>query len=206
MKSRFAFCGITSLLVFFIAFASGQERKVPDALEPWKDWATWDDRFRDCPTTYASGNDRICFWPSTLTLCDSPRGIVQRQVHRLRATWVPLPGGSDMWPLHVSRGGTPLPVIARDGRPSVELPTGTHELSGEFQWDELPEKIALPPSIGLLSLEVVGRPVAIPDWDEQGHIWLQRARAVETAEDILSCACFASSRMAFRCGSTRKWN
>ncbi len=95
-----------------------------------------------------------------------------------------------MWPLHVSRGGTPLPVIARDGRPSVELPTGTHELSGEFQWDELPEKIALPPSIGLLSLEVVGRPVAIPDWDEQGHIWLQRARAVETAEDILSARVF----------------
>ena len=95
-----------------------------------------------------------------------------------------------MWPLKVASGGTPVPVCERDGRPCVELPPGSHELTGEFLWDELPERIAVPGAIGLLSLEVAGQPVAIPDWDEQGQVWLHRARAAETAENALTTQVF----------------
>ena len=77
MNARLGFCRTVSLLGVLLACAvsaAGEERQIPAALEPWKDWATWGDLSRDCPATYANGDDRMCFWPSTLTLRATPRG------------------------------------------------------------------------------------------------------------------------------------
>ena len=100
-------------------------------------------------------------------------------------TWVPLPGDADVWPFDVRTGDQPVAVVARDGTPSVQLPAGEHSLSGAFVWEEMPQQIAIPAQIGVLSLEVDGQEVAIPNWDAEGDVWLKRLRGEIADEDLL---------------------
>jgi hypothetical protein len=100
--------------------------------------------------------------------------------------WVPLPGDDKHWPLDVRAGDQSLAVIAREGRPCAQLPVGRHTLTGQFHWDSMPQRIAIPQSIGLLSLEVGGQPVPIPNWDAQGQLWLQRHQSEVADQDLLT--------------------
>ena len=62
---------VTSLTPTQFCHAQPQQvspREIPEALRPWQDWATWDDRQVDCPPQYNAADKRICFWPSRLTL------------------------------------------------------------------------------------------------------------------------------------------
>ena len=44
------------------------ERQIPESLVPWKDWATWQDVHRDCPTPFNNPKTHLCFWPSELSV------------------------------------------------------------------------------------------------------------------------------------------
>jgi hypothetical protein len=162
------------------------DKRVPQVLEPWQDWVTWDDRHRDCPTPYNSAKAHICFWPSRLTVsANANGGRWESVVTVFERTWVPLPGNDKVWPLDVRTSGEPIPVVARDGTPSVRLPAGVHTLAGSFVWDEMPQRIAIPPQIGILSLVVAGQEVAIPNWDANGDVWLKRIRGEVADKDLL---------------------
>ncbi len=165
------------------AIAEAQERLIPEVLVPWQDWATWGDRHRDCPTPYNTADEHICFWPSQLAVTAAPRqGGWTLAVSVFADTWVPLPGSDTLWPLNVLVDGEPATVVEREGRPAVRLSAGRHQLSGDFRWARMPQTIAIPKQIGLLTLNLDGQSVAIPDWDEQGRLWLRRVRQ-EPAEE-----------------------
>ncbi|MFM9115666.1 MAG: hypothetical protein ACKOU6_05840 [Planctomycetota bacterium] len=100
--------------------------------------------------------------------------------------WVPLPGDSDVWPLLVTADGQPTVVVEREGKPAVRLAKGVHVLEGEFPWARMPQRIAIPSAIGLLSLEVDGAAVPLPNWDADGFLWLKRARVEQTSKDMVS--------------------
>ena len=168
-----------------LAFAQRQE--IPEVLQPWKDWVTWNDAQRDCPPAYNNVDDRICFWPSRLTLNATPQtGEWKITVVVFAETWMPLPGNTDIWPLNVLGNGGPAVVVERDGRPAVKLQKGRHELSGEFAWEQMPQRISIPKEIGILSLTVGDQPVPIPNWDADGHVWLKRLRTDETEKNLLA--------------------
>ena len=69
---------------------------------------------------------------------------------------------------------------------SVQLPPGSHQLTGEFQWIEMPQRIAIPQQVGILSLQIDGQQIAFPNWDTNGNLWLKRQRAEVADEDSVS--------------------
>ncbi|QGU32553.1 hypothetical protein [Thermochromatium tepidum] len=150
---------------------------IPEALAPWVPWVLEQgpngrDR-RACPLD-ARGVNRLCAWPGLLQLeLDTGDGRFE-QVWELRAAdWIALPGDVDLWPQDVRADDVPLPVVARDGRPAVQLPAGRHRLTGRFQWRERPESLPLPPETGLLTLALDGRAPIAPRLDRDARLWLR---------------------------------
>ncbi len=163
------------------------QQEIPDALKPWEDWATWDVLNRSSPSAFNNGTDRISFWPARLELAaDQAQAAWKISVKVFSESWIPLPGSAEIWPLNVVTNGEPLPVVQRNGRPVVQLQPGRYELSGQFRWEQMPQKIAIPKEIGLLSLTVDQVPLPLPDWDADGQVWLKRIRTAEAEKNLLA--------------------
>lgn len=161
--------------------------QLPDPLKSWQDWATWDDTHRRCPTPYFNADKHLCFWPSRLDLkLDGKSGQFELGLTVFHETWIPLPGGTEVWPFEVKANGTAVPVVNHENNPSVQLKAGTYRLTGTYRWDETPQRLAVPQEIGVLSLTLNGKRVELPTWDAEGFVWLKRARSEETDKDFLS--------------------
>ena len=157
--------------------------RIPEPLKAWADWATWDNPHRHCPTPYSDPKKHLCFWPSKLALdVQKAGGRFELAVTVFSETWMPLPGSAESWPLTVTANGAPVPVVEHGGVPSVRLTPGTHQLAGTYRWADLPQQIALPREIGVLSLSIDGAPVEAPVWDAQGSLWLRRDGSAEEAD------------------------
>ena len=92
------------MLCLFIAHsvARAQQREIPEALQPWKNWVLWGEQHPDCPTPFNTSDQHICIWPSRLTLsADQAKGSWQVQVQVFEQAWVPLPGNAQTWPFNV---------------------------------------------------------------------------------------------------------
>ncbi len=164
-----------------------QEREIPDVLKPWQDWVTWGDEHRDCPKLYSSANEPVCFWPSRLELEADDNGATWSiDVSVFDESWIPLPGASELWPVEVRVGEELVVIVERDGRPAVKLPKGEHQISGEFRWESMPQRIAIPSQMGILSLTVSGNEIPIPNWDAKGEVWLKRAQSAPADKDMMN--------------------
>ncbi|GAA5508530.1 hypothetical protein [Novipirellula caenicola] len=167
--------------------ASAQSPPIPEVLKPWQDWVTWDVDNRDCPKIFSNAGEAICAWPSTLKLTvDDDGGAFELEVQRFDETWMPLPGNVTFWPRNVQLDGEPVVVVQHDGAPSVKLDKGNGKLTGEFSWQQMPQRMQIPASIGILTLSVNGADVADPTWDAKGEVWLKRSRSEPTDKDLLS--------------------
>ena len=93
---------------------------------------------------------------------------------------------TDVWPMDVVDSDQSIPVFEREGRPSVLLSAGQHDLSGKFLWDTMPQRIAVPREIGILTLTVEGQSISMPNWDANGQVWLKRIRNEVTEKDLLT--------------------
>lgn len=157
------------------------EADLPDSLRPWSKWVLDGTPTGRCPFLYHTGAFRQCVWPSELKLQLTPTGAE----FQLRATlyeegWLALPGAEGRWPQRVKMGGQQLVVSAREGRPQLFLQPGSYSISGAFEWDELPENLALPRQLGLLQLQVGGRDVPFPVVDASGQLWVKRVEKQST--------------------------
>lgn len=164
-----------------------QSPEIPDALKPWEAWSTWNDKEQNCPPVYNDAEDRVCFWPSRLSLdAGQQGGSWKANVVVFAETWVPIPGNNEIWPQNVTGNGEPLVVIEKEGRPAVRLEDGRYEFAGDFAWSEMPQTIAIPQEFGILSLVVNDKTIPLPDWDAHGNVWLSRSRAMETQQDLVT--------------------
>src|SRR5438128_7922621 len=160
--------------------------QVPEALRPWTDWVMHGHEEAFCSLLQGSTDRRQCAWPSRLTLdLDGRAGRFTQDWLVQRAGWVPLPGDAARAPLDVRADGKPAPVTFRNGVPSVRLERGAHTVSGVVAWDTLPELLPIPAETGLVSLALNGKPVAFPNRDPQGQLWLQRRAVASTEESRL---------------------
>ena len=178
---------IASLWMLLLPRLLAAQPEIPPQLKPWQDWATWNDKDRESPSAFNSTKDRIPFWPSRLSLeAGGSTGKWQVEVEVFGKTWVPLPGSEKAWPQNVKNGEESAVVVARDGRPCVQLEPGRHELSGEFTWENMPQRIAIPKEIGLLDLKVDDKAVVMPNWDANGNVWLRRTKRQATEKNQIS--------------------
>lgn len=160
---------------------------IPAPLEPWRGWVLHDVADIGCPSPYDDGGIRLPLWPSELAVAaDADGGSWDLTVRAFAESWLPLPGDADTWPEDVLVDGAAVPVVARDDRPAIRLEAGLHRVSGRFVWQTPPERIAVPPSIGMVTLTREGDEVRLPDRDAAGLLWLRRARAVEEQQDQIS--------------------
>ena len=137
--------------------AFSQSTEIPPALEPWQNWVNAKVMHRDCPKIFNDHQTTVCFWPSQLAIDADGKGARwAQQVTVYEKSWVPLPGDLSMWPTEVRVDGVQAVVIGRDGRPSVELPSGLHKLEGNFRWAQMPQRMRIPAETGVLALSVSG--------------------------------------------------
>ncbi|MFM7115522.1 MAG: hypothetical protein ACKO0N_02720, partial [Planctomycetota bacterium] len=171
----------------FSAWSQVTDNSIPEPLKPWKDWVLWDSPLLASPAPYNSASERISIWPSTLELSLGAQGGEWKlQVRAFSPTWLPLPGNEECWPQAVQLDNQIVPVVSREGVPSINLAPGLHSVSGNFVWREQPEKIAIPSAIGILTLTLDGQNINLPNRDTGGWLWLRRSQASAEEKDQLS--------------------
>jgi len=168
-------------------------REIPDALKPWTGWALWNERDLDSPRPYHDAQQPLRLWPGLLDYTvNGQDGSFTLDVTTFADTWVPLPGGADVWPIDLKHAGEPLTVVENQGRPAVKLAAGNHVITGTHRRVDLSQQIPIPPEIGVLRLTLDGQPVPFPAWDADGSLWLRRDAAAERADaDFLGLKMFA---------------
>lgn len=169
--------------------------EVPEPLKPWVPWVMFEHKDHGCPLILGEerGEDResageACTWHSRLDLeLGNKRGTFALRATTYGTRLVPLPGNDKHWPLDVKVDGKGAVVVSREDMPHVELPPGSHSLTGVFQWDTLPEALAVPDTIGLVSLKLNGKHVRFPQREDDGTLFLSRdeeeGRDAEEAEE-----------------------
>jgi len=158
-------------------------KDVPPELKPWVPWALEGQEQALCPLSVKGSAQ--CAWPARLDLVLEERaGKFTQRWHVDAPSWVPLPGDTKRWPLEVKKGTAGATVLERNGEPSVFLERGDHVLTGTFLWDTIPESLRVPKETGLLSLVLRGAPVAVPNRDAQGTVWLQKAAKNEEGDAL----------------------
>ncbi len=174
----------TLLVVGAVAsLANAQSTPVPKPLEPWVEWALAESPERLC----ASVSDHpVCAWPGRLALVlENAGGRFEQRVQVDQKELFALPGAPGRWPQSVRVDGKLAPVIEAEARPVVELAAGSHLIEGRFAWRSLPERLEVPPAIGMVSLRLDGSEVGFPKRDEQGQLWLaEGSRAAEQGEEL----------------------
>jgi hypothetical protein len=149
--------------------------EVPEPLRPWIDWVLHGEEARACPFLYHSAEERRCAWPGALSLqLDAGGGRFDAQWTVYARSWIALPGSRERWPQAVTVDGAPAVVLPRDGAPSIELSPGTVRVAGTFEWSRLPESLQIPAGTALVRVTVDGEPIAFPDVNAAGVLWLKR--------------------------------
>ncbi len=172
-------------LWFALLFNSASHAvEIPDALAPWVDWVKARTPEAQCPVQPAEGAEvsRACVWISeiALELGDGGAQFSQR-VMTYAPAWVALPGDRQFWPQQLSDGTHDLPVVWRDGAPSVYLAPGEYRLTGQLQWQQRPASLRLPPATGLILLSNQGQSRSA-QLDDAGRLWLDRPQVTQPAD------------------------
>lgn len=186
---------IFPLLLFFLLLSPAHANplppdQVPDPLKPWVGWVLDGHKDRNCPYLY-NAEQRQCAWPGSLELQLTDTGGTFTQHWQVYGeTAVRLPGNAQYWPQQVRSGeNTQLAVTEKEGYPVLQLQAGSYDLSGQFFWDKLPEALFVAPDTGLVKLSVNGNPIATPEFNEAGSLWLS-SNTQEASEDNLEVQVF----------------
>ncbi|MCA9266452.1 MAG: hypothetical protein KDA60_21480, partial [Planctomycetales bacterium] len=85
-------------LVMTTRLSLAQPRAIPEPLQPWTDWATWNAGHPNCPSPYNDNSQHICFWPSKLNLqATSNQANWTMSIIVYERARVPLPGDLQTW-------------------------------------------------------------------------------------------------------------
>ncbi len=175
-----------ALLSSLASAAGPRPESIPPALWEWAPWVLHDQKDALCPFLHGTETN-ACAWPGRLALTLDDKGGRFTQSFKVfgRDAWLPLPGEAKRWPQHVQIDGRPA-VVVSDGEdnPTVLLSAGEHVVTGDFEWDALPEALEIPPDTGLLSLSVKGQAVSIPNRDGEGRVFLQRESTQEETDRV----------------------
>ncbi|MFK7963259.1 MAG: hypothetical protein AB8C46_04755 [Burkholderiaceae bacterium] len=161
-----------------VQVASPDTSGVPPALTPWIDWVLKKHPELACPVN-VSDETRRCVWPSAMSLTlNESGGRFAQTVQAYTKSRLVLPGSVRQWPVNVMINGEPAVVVSVKGHPAVDVQPGEWQLTGEFEWQRLPDSLDLGESTGIVSLAVNGRVVTRPD-RRAGRVWLADGRTVK---------------------------
>ncbi len=182
LRSRFVH-GLFLLVLAVVLFARDARaadppdpKTLPEVLKPWTAWALDGHDDALCPTFQDHADLTRCLWPARLDLALDEHGGRFTQAWHVDARGpAPLPGDAKRWPSDVKVDGKAAVIVTANDGPTVRLDRGEHTITGTFAWDSLPDSLHVPQETGLLSLTLRGAPIASPNRDAQGTVWLQKA-------------------------------
>ena len=172
------------LLGLFASYCFAKPLDLPPELKPWQQWVLYDHPDAACPFINQN-KTRACVWPSALVInADNQQASFEMQVEVFSDSFIPLPGGSHLWPTAVKNQDGVLPVSAKDAMPMAFVAAGIHTIYGTFNWQSMPLSLPTPNALGLLQLTLNGKTIASPNRDKQGNLWLREPEraAAETKE------------------------
>lgn len=162
---------------------------IPESLQPWKDWVLSDEQkqSRQTPAQFNDFKKKLPLWPAKLSIkAGRSEGNFSVSVKVFKETWLSLPGSDQNWPQDVQANRKPAVVVERNSRPTIKLQPGQYRVSGRLPWKQMPQRLKIPPQIGVLELQVNGDLVKTPNWDGNGDLWLNRNRVeVATEKEFL---------------------
>jgi hypothetical protein len=178
---------LIATLVLLFPLTVSAKTDVPDPLKPWTGWVLKGHEGELCPFFNGGSARSLCRWSSPLALSmDDRKGSFSLQAKTFQEGWIVLPGDADHWPQDVKAGGSPLAVVARDGRPQAFVDKGTYAITGAFAWDAMPESLAIPAEIGVVRLTLRGSAASKINRDDDGRLWLESKPAEENDRDQLT--------------------
>ncbi|MET0379716.1 MAG: hypothetical protein ABW049_12060 [Spongiibacteraceae bacterium] len=152
---------------------AAQALDLPPALSAWQGWVLDKHPEAKCTRVAADLAQRRCVWPGRLTLAVSEKGGSFSQSLTLEAAaWVYLPGDRDNWPQGMTLNGRTASALNKDEQPALYLDAGDYVLRGNFDWNAMPQSLALPAAIALLDLNLNGKTVTNPNLDGN-RLWLR---------------------------------
>ncbi|SDE25479.1 hypothetical protein [Desulfuromonas thiophila] len=158
--------------------------KLPPQLQPWSDWVLHQQPERVCPLLWNQSENRQCRWPTRLDmLVTATAAQFDLQLRLDQAGWQRLPGDARLWPQRVRCNDAPAPVLRHNDCPALWLPAGDYRISGQLNFDQRPQRLAVPPDCGLVQLQLDGRLVPQPRL-EGDQLWLTTAGDVATQEQV----------------------
>ena len=160
---------------------------VPPPLRDWQAWVLHDVPQHACPFLANQGPGNVqCAWPGRLGIdAGKDGGRFSLDVHVDAPSWVALPGDARNWPQQVTAGAKALAVLERGGEPAVWLEPGDYSVHGVLPWSSRPARLRVPPSIGLVALNVDG--AAVTRVERNGdRLTLGEAAEAQRAADALS--------------------
>ncbi len=183
------------IIGLFVAHAQAlplAKEDVPHSLKPWVNWVLYNQNEQTCSHAYNS-DQSFCAWPSALKLdLNNTQGQFSQQwsIQRQGDYWVRLPGNKQQWPHNVKVNNVEKIVVERNGYPSIQLNQGEHEVSGSFQWDNLPESLTIPSATGLVDIRRNGETIDFPRINQQGQLWLDKSTQQKDVQDALDVKVF----------------
>jgi len=146
--------------------------EIPKSLEEWKPWVLEKHGELNCPVQFNS-DARHCIWPSQLTINANRKGaIFSQRIDVFQADWIKLPGNTSFWPQNVKDNAATIVLRDKDGWPEVYLTTGSHLLSGEIRWNEMPRVLPIPEQSGIVQLTLNDKTLIAPEIQNNNQLWL----------------------------------
>lgn len=165
---------------------------IPKPLEEWKPWVLEKHQDLNCPVAH-NNNQRSCIWPTTLRIDAKQTGAnFSFHLEVYKSDWVSLPGDASFWPQHLLDNNIPIAVRDQDDNPEVFLTAGSHELSGDISWEDMPRSLTIPEETGLIDLSVNGHKINNPERQDTNKLWLAASEKTNAAahQDSLNVKVF----------------
>lgn len=192
MKPRFIHLFLLCFSLYLTQFAVAKKltfEETPEPLKPWVNWVLKGQENQACSRIY-NKKRFICSWASKLTLNLTNKGGEFTQTWETdKSNWLFLAGSAKNWPLQVKVNDQPAIVSFHRGTPAIYLPQGHYQISGQFQWDRLPESLTIPKRMGFVSLLLEGKSIAFPKINGN-KLWLEQTKQLKTIQDSLDIQVF----------------
>ena len=147
-------------------------QNIPQSLNEWVPWVLKDQPDIRCPIIY-NNNKHFCAYAAILSInIEKNKAVFLQNWDIYAPSLIPLPGDEKHWPLNVRVNDQLYPVIARQGRPFIQLEQGHYSIEGNFSWQQIPQFLSIANETGLINLTINNRAMNKPDF-RNGKLWLK---------------------------------
>lgn len=187
MFSKSLFFFVLLFLSLLMPLSTMADETIPEPLKQWVPWVLKGHEALKCPfinqSDYNNQKNHLCAWPGTFNLTASDNeGQFSQSWHVMEQSWLPLPGDKKNWPQDVKVNGKPAVVINHNRQPALFLPAGRYQVSGQFNWPDLPPSLGIPATSAVVMMTVNGKKIDFPKI-ESNALWLRELEVTTTEQD-----------------------